>query len=164
MTEILRVTLLVILLSISFACYFLVVSTLFSGRVEKTLRIAKQMPGRSLGIGFVNFLFFGAIAVALFAVAEGVGSGFIRFITLVPALVIAAVLAILLSLGLSAMIAVLGERIFPDFPAWRKSFWAAVVLAFASAIPTVGWFLLLPYVSLTGFGAVILGFVQREKI
>lgn len=164
MTDILRIAFVLLLLSIAFACYFLVVSALFSTRVEKTLRVAKQMPGRSLGIGFVNFLFFGAIAVALFAVAEGVGSGFIRFITLVPALAIAAVLVVLLSLGLSAMVTVLGERIFPAFPAWRKSFWGTVVLAFASAIPTVGWFLLLPYVALTGFGAVILGFFQREKM
>jgi hypothetical protein len=163
MTEILRVTLLVALLSAAFASYFLVVAAFFTGRVEKTAGIVKRVPGRSLGIGFVNFLFFGAIALVLFAFAEGVENGVLRFILLLPALVIAAVLVVLLSFGLSAVVGILGERVFPDFPAWKKSFWGAVILTFGSAIPTIGWFLLFPYVALTGFGAVILGFFQRNE-
>jgi hypothetical protein len=70
---------------------------------------------------------------------------------------------IFLSLGLSAMVSILGERVFPDLSSWQKSFWGTVILAFASAIPTVGWFLLFPYVALTGFGAVILGFFQKGE-
>jgi hypothetical protein len=163
MTEILRVTLLVTLLAIAFACYFLVVSAFFNKRVLKTLNVAKQLPARSLGIGFVNFLFFGTIAVVLFAVAEGVGNDAIKLIVLIPSLLIATVLVIFLSLGLSAMVSILGERVFPDLSSWQKSFWGTVILAFASAIPTVGWFLLFPYVALTGFGAVILGFFQKGE-
>ena len=163
MTEILRVTLVAILLAIGFACYFLVVGALFIGRVSKTVNIVRQMPGRSFGIGFVNFLFFGTIAIILFAVSEGVGNEVVKFILLVPALVIAAVLVVLLSFGLSAMISILAERVFPGLSDWRKTFWGTVILAFGSAIPTVGWFLLFPYVALTGFGAVILGFFQRNS-
>jgi len=162
MTEILRVTLLVLLLGVAFACYFLVVSAMFNRRVLKSLNVAKQMPARSLGIGFVNFLFFGVIAVVLFAFAEGVENGVLKFILLVPALVIAGVLAVLLSFGLSAMVNIVGERVFPEFTSWKKTFWGTIILAFASAIPTVGWFLLLPFIGLTGFGAVILGFFQRD--
>lgn len=162
MNEILRVMLLVVLLAIGFACYFLVVGALFNGRITKTINIVKQIPARSFGIGFVNFLFFGTIATVLFSVSEGAGNGVVKFILLAPALVIAAVLALLLSFGLSAMINILGERIFPELSLWRKTFWATVILAFGSAIPTIGWFLLFPYVALTGFGAVILGFFQRE--
>jgi hypothetical protein len=163
MTEILRVTLLVTLLAVAFACYFLVVSAFFNKRVLKTLNVAKQLPARSLGIGFVNFLFFGTIAVVLFAVAEGVGNDAIKLIVLIPSLLIATVLVIFLSLGLSAMVSLLGERVFPDLSTWQKSFWGTVILAFASAIPTVGWFLLFPFVALTGFGAVILGFFQKGE-
>lgn len=162
MTEILRVTLLVSLLAVAFACYFLVISAFFNKRVLKTLNVAKQLPARSLGIGFVNFLFFGAIAIVLFAIAEGVDNGAIRFILLIPALVIAAVLVAVLSMGLSAMVSILGERVFPELSTWQKTFWGTVILAFASAIPTVGWFLLFPFIALTGFGAVILGFFQRD--
>ncbi len=163
MTEILRITLLITLLAVAFACYFLVVGAFFSNRVLKTIDVAKQLPARSLGIGFVNFPFFGTVAVVLFAVAEGVGNDVVRLVILIPALLLAAVLAVLLSLGLCAMVGIIGERVFPDLSAWKKSFWGTVILAFASAIPTVGWFLLFPFVALTGFGAVILGFFQRES-
>jgi len=163
MTEIIRVTLLVTLLAFAFACYFLVVSAFFNKRVLKTFNVAKQLPGRSLGIGFVNFLFFGTVAVVLFAVAQGAGNELISFIVLIPSLLLTTVLVIFLSLGLSAMVSILGERIFPDLSAWKQSFWGTVILTFASAIPFVGWFLLFPFVALTGFGAVILGFFQRDK-
>lgn len=163
MTEILRLTLLVTLLAVAFACYFLVVGAFFNRRVSKTLNVAKQLLTRSFGIGFVNFLFFGTIAVVLFAIAEGVGNDAIRLVVLIPSLLIAAVLVIFLSLGLSAMVSIIGERVFPDHSTWQKSFWGTVILAFASAIPTLGWFLLFPFVALTGFGAVILGFFQRDS-
>lgn len=162
MTEIIRVILLVILLAVAFACYFLVVSAFFNKRVSKTLNVAKQLPARSLGIGFVNFLFFGTITVVLFAIAQGAGNEVISLIVLIPSLLLSAVLVILLSLGLSAIVSILGERIFPDLSTWQKSFWGTVIFTFASAIPFVGWFLLFPFVALTGFGAVILGFFQRD--
>ena len=159
MTEIIRVILLVILLAVAFACYFLVVSAFFNNRVLKTLNVAKQLPARSLGIGFVNFLFFGTITVVLFAIAQGAGNELISLIVLIPSLLLTTVLVIFLSLGLTAMVGILGERIFPDLSAWRQSFWGTVILTFASAIPFVGWF---PFIALTGFGAVILGFFQRD--
>ena len=162
MTEIIRVIVLVILLAVAFACYFLVVSAFFNKRVLKTLNVAKQLPARSLGIGFVNFLFFGTITVVLFAIAQGAGNELISLIVLIPSLLLTTVLVIFLSLGLTAMVGILGERIFPDLSAWRQSFWGTVILTFASAIPFVGWFLLFPFIALTGFGAVILGFFQRD--
>ena len=163
MTEIIRVTLLVTLLAVTFACYFLVVSAFFNKRVLKTLNVAKQLPARSFGIGFVNFLFFGTITVVLFGIADSVGNGAIKFIVTIPSLLLATILVILRSLGLSSMVSILGERIFPDLSAWKQSFWGTVILTFASAIPFLGWFLLFPFVALTGFGAVILGFFQRES-
>ncbi|MBL8107929.1 MAG: hypothetical protein JNJ72_20340, partial [Anaerolineales bacterium] len=110
MTEIIRIILLVTLLAVAFACYFLVVSAFFNKRVLKTLNVAKQLPARSFGIGFVNFLFFGTIAVVLFAIAQGAGNELISLIVLIPSLLLSAVLLILLSLGLSAMVSILGER------------------------------------------------------
>ena len=163
MTEMIRVTLLVTFLAVAFACYFLVIGAFFNKRVLKTLNVAKQLPARSLGIGFVNFLFFGTISVVLLGIADSVGNGVIKLIVSIPSLLLAAVLMIFLSLGLSAMVNVLGERVFPDLSTWKQSFWGTVILTFASAIPFVGWFLLFPFVSLTGFGAVILGFFQRDQ-
>jgi len=44
----------------------------------------------------------------------------------------------------------------------KKSIWGSVLLTFACALPFVGWFLLLPYLVFLGFGAVVLGFFQRD--
>ena len=162
MTDILRLILIIVLLTIGLAAYFLVIGALFSKRVAKTQRVINQMTGRSFLVGLVNFLFFGVIAVILFSVADNAG-GAIRVILTVPALLITALLILILSFGLAGMVTVLGERILPEHSFLKKSVWGTVILTFACALPFVGWFLLLPYTGLVGFGAVILGFFQRGE-
>lgn len=162
MTEILRLTFIIILLTIALAAYFLVIGALFANRAAKTQRVMIAMTGRSFGVGLVNFAFFGVIALVLFSVAGNAGD-FIRFILTVPALLITAVLAIMLSFGLAGTSKMLGERIFTDQPAWKQTAWGTVILSFACALPVVGWFLLLPYAGFVGIGAFILGLFQREN-
>ena len=162
MTDIFRLSFIIILLTIALAAYFLVIGALFTNRVAKTQRVITAMPGRSFGVGLVNFVFFGVIALVLFSVAGNAGD-FIRFILTIPALLITAILAIMLSFGLAGMSNLLGERIFPDQPAWKQTIWGTVILSFACALPIVGWFLLLPYVGFVGIGAFILGLFQREN-
>ena len=161
MTEILQLFLGVILLTVALAAYFLVFVAFFSNRITKTQRIINQTPGRSFWVGLVNFLFFGVIVMVLFAISEN-AENLVRFVLIPPAVAITAGLAVILSFGLTGMVNTVGERIFPDQSAWRKTLWGTVLLAFACALPFVGWFLLLPYTGLTGFGAVILSFFQRE--
>ena len=110
----------------------------------------------------INFLFFGVIALVLLSVAENAG-GFVKGILTIPALLILAFLSVLLSLGLTSMVNVLGERLFSDLPTWKRNIWSTVILCFACALPFVGWFLLLPYVGFVGIGASILGFFQRNS-
>jgi hypothetical protein len=162
MTDILRIFFIIILLTITLAAYFLVIGALFTSRVTKTQSIINQTSGRAFGLGLVNFLFFGLIAVVLFSVAENTGS-FVKGVLTIPALIILVFLAVLLSLGLTGMVTVLGERLFPDMTAWKRNIWSAVILCFACALPFVGWFLLLPYVGFVGIGASILGFFQRTQ-
>jgi sorbitol-specific phosphotransferase system component IIBC len=162
MTDILRLFFIIVLLTASLAAYFLVLGALFANRIAKTQRVINQMSGRSFLVGLVNFLFFSVIAIALFSVAEN-ASGVIRFVLTVPALIITALLMILLSFGLAGMIHALGERILPEYSSLKRTVWGTAILAFACALPFVGWFLLFPYTGLTGFGATILGFFQREK-
>jgi len=155
-----------VLLTIGLAAYFLVVGALFAGRVARAQRLIDQTQGRSLWIGLVNFLFFAVIAVGLFSLSEKAGV-VLRTVLLVPALLITAALAAGLSFGLTGMANLLGERIFPaqaEGAAWKKISWGTILLAFACAVPFAGWFLLLPYIGLTGFGAVILSFLKRENI
>ena len=68
MTDILRLFLGVVLLTITLTAYFLTIGVFFSDRVTKTQRIVNQTPGRSLGVGLVNTLFFGVIAVVFFSI------------------------------------------------------------------------------------------------
>ena len=162
MSDIVRLFLILLLLIAGFAAYFLVLNALFASRVTRTRSIAQLMPGRSFGIGLVNFLFFTVIALVLLSIAENAGP-FIRGVLTIPALIILAVLAIALSLGLAGMSNLIGERIFPDLPVWKQTLWGTVCLSLACALPFVGWFLLLPYTGFVGIGAVILGFLQREQ-
>lgn len=161
MTDIFRLLLILLLLTISLAAYLLVLGALFASRVTKTQRIINQLTGRSFLVGLVNFLFFGVIAVVLFSVSDNTG-GAIRVILTIPALLITALLTVILSIGLAGMVNVVGERILPEHSSLKKSVWGTVILTFACALPLVGWFLLLPYAGLIGFGAVILGLFQRE--
>lgn len=162
MSDILRIFLALTLLTIGLAAYFLVLNALFSQRVTKTVSTIQSTPARSFGVGLVNFVFFFVIAAVLLSIAEN-AAPFIRGILTIPALIILAFLAIVLSLGLGAMSNLIGERLFPDFSGWRQTFWGTVCLSFACALPLVGWFLVLPYTGFVGFGAVILGFFQRER-
>jgi hypothetical protein len=160
MTDILRLLFIIVLLTISLGAYFLVIGALFPGRVTKSQRALNQMAGRSFGVGLVNFIFFGVIAVVLFSVAENV-DGIGRGLLVILALVITAVLVLLLSFGLAGVVNELGLRLFPEHTAAKQSWWASAILTAACALPFIGWFLLLPYVAFLGVGAAILGFLQQ---
>lgn len=162
MSDILRLLVAVILLTIGLVAYFLVLNALFSPRIERTKSVAQSMPVRSAGIGLVNFVFFAVIATALLAGAETAGP-LLRGILILPAVVILAALAFVLSLGLVAMSNMIGEKIFPNFSAWKQTLWGTVCLSLACVLPLIGWFLLLPYIGFVGIGAVILGFLQRAN-
>ena len=161
MSDILRLFLIIILLTIGLSAYFLVAGALFPQRVAKTKAMVQSVPGRASGVGLVNFVFFTVIAIVLFSVAENAGA-FIKGVLTIPAIVIIAFLAIMLSFGLAAMANLLGERLFPELARWKQTIWGTVCLSFACSVPFAGWFLLLPYTGFVGVGAFILGFFQRE--
>ncbi|MBI5353149.1 MAG: hypothetical protein HZB50_10965 [Chloroflexi bacterium] len=161
MDNVLRLFFVTLLLTITLSAYFLVIGALFTERVLKTKNIIQQMPWRSFGLGMVNFLFFGVIALVLLSVSQN-AVAFVRGILTIPAFAILIFLAILLSIGLTGMVQSLGEKIFPDMAAWKRNLWSTVILCFACALPLFGWFLLLPYVGFVGIGAAILGFFQRN--
>jgi len=167
MTDIFRFLTIIVLLTISLTAFFLVLGAFFPKRVEKTQRIITQMPARAFGLGLVNFLFFGVILLVLFTITDGNANrvnSILRIILLIPTLSLTALLIAVLSFGLTGMINVLGERIFPDLSPLKKIILGSTVLSFACALPFVGWLILLPCIGFTGFGAAILGFFNTLPI
>ena len=162
MTDIFRFFIIILLLTISLSAYFLVISALFPNRVDKTQRIFNQMTGRAFMLGLVNFVFFGVIALILASIAENT-EGLIKVILTIPALLIFAFLAVLLSTGLTGVANLLGTRLFPEHTTWKQTVWGSIILTLACALPFVGWFLLLPALGFVGIGATILGFVQKRE-
>lgn len=152
-----------LLLTLLLACYFLAFSALFPSRVDKSSEHIRQSPWRAFWIGLVNFLFFGAIVLLLFALSEGVRKTFFGVLLLIPAATITIAIFAFLSLGLTSISAVIGERLFPEAAAWKRNFFATLLLGVGCTIPLLGWFLLFPYAALTGFGAVLLTYYQRNK-
>jgi len=165
MNDILRLLLIIILLTISLAAYFLVIGTLFTTRVEKTQRVINQMPGRAFGVGLVNFLFFGVIALVLLTLTNGDNrvDNWVRVILLFPTIAVFVFLGILLSFGLAGMAGIIGGRVFTNYSVIKQNMLGAIILSVACALPFAGWFLMLPYIGFVGIGAVILGFFQREN-
>lgn len=162
MSDILRLFVAILILTLGFAAYFLVVHALFSQRVVRTKQIVSDMPGRSFGIGLVNFAFFFVVAVILISLADKIGNGFFKGVVILPALLILAFLAIMLTFGLAGVAHLTGERILPDAAPWKQTVCGTICLCFACALPFAGWFLLFPYVGFAGIGAFILGVFQRE--
>ena len=163
MTDLLRSIPVFLLLALLLSCYLLVFSALFPSRVDKTSEHLRGSLWRAFWIGLVNFLFFGAIVLLLFALTEGARRTFIGGVLLVPAAAITIAIFAFLSLGLASLSAVLGERLFPEAATWKRSFFATLLLGVGCTIPVLGWFLLFPFASLTGFGAVLLTYFQRNK-
>jgi len=165
MNDILRLTLIVLLLTITLAAYFLVIGALFSNRVAKTQTSLNLTPGRSFGLGMVNFFFFGTIALILLMLIDGNANrvnDIVRVILFFPAVGVLAFLGSLLSFGLTGIVKELGSRIAPEHEPRKQLVIGSVLLTVACALPFVGWFLLLPYVAFTGIGATILGFFQKS--
>jgi hypothetical protein len=163
MNEILTISLAVIVLTINLVPFFIVFGALFPARTAKTIEVAARLPGRSFVIGMVNFIFFLVLALALFSLSERV-DGLLKVILMLPALAIAVILSIMLSLGLDSMAALVGERIAPTQPTWLRTLWGTLLLGLGSSVPLLGWFLLLPYAAWVGMGAFIIGFFQKQTV
>lgn len=162
MSEILRLFIIILLLTASLAACLVTLRVLFAGRIAKTKTIVQSMPGRSLGIGLVNFAFFFVIALVLLSIADRIENGFFKGVVMLPGLLVLGFITTLLAFGLTAMASHVGEGLLPDLPQWKQTLWGTVCLCFACALPFAGWFLLFPYIGFVSIGAFILSLFQRE--
>ena len=153
--QLVQITAALVIVSLMVAAFFVVLSALFPGRIARVQAAAAAMPGRAIVVGLVNWIFFAAVVLALLALTQWTHVQLLA----VPALAIAAVVALAAIFGLAGVVEMLGARLLVNTPGPRRTSLGALVLAWACALPYAGWFVLLPYVLALGLGAVILSLV-----
>ena len=109
----------------------------------------EQTPGRSLALGVALALPIGVIAVILSSFNAG-PANFLGGALVVGSLAFA-------SIGASAMASVMGRRLSlhsSEGTSEAATFLrGAIALELAAAFPVIGWFLVIPVITLTSFGA-----------
>ncbi len=135
------------------AVLLLVLGALFPDTVADIRRTADAMPGRSLGVGVVNFLFLAALTATFGALSDRGGGPIAGLL----AVLFLSALALLVTFGLAGVSSLVGRRLFPEREPRGADARGAGLLSFASLAPFVGWFGLLPYAALLGLGAFLLG-------
>jgi hypothetical protein len=156
--EMINLLLLSLLSGLTLVALFLVIGVFFPKRFDFTRRAVQGSPGRSFWLGLVNFLFFGALAVAFFALGDNFGVNLLGL----PGLLILVVLAVGITFGLSAAALIVGEQVFPHRDPLQRKLYGGGLLVLACLTPFLGWFGLFPYAGLLGLGAFIEGWFRQR--
>lgn len=151
---------LLILTGICLNVFFLVICILFPKKTEITQLAIDSMPGRSFLLGVVNTVFFGAITLAIIAIGEATGMQVISLI----AVIFLVFYAILFAIGLSSMAKILGMRLAIEKPFYSQTLIGGTALILSCLTPFIGWFLLFPYLGMTGVGGLIIGFYRDNRL
>lgn len=149
----------VVLSAASLTVFFPVLAVFFPSRIGMIQRQIDARPGRSLATGLLNLLFAGLLLLVISGWADASGDGFLRILSV---LLLAALLWIA-ALGLAAVTRLAGQRLFPERSGFARHALGSLCLGLACAFPLVGWFLLLPYLLLIGFGAWVLSLFSKES-
>jgi hypothetical protein len=150
-----------ILALITIVAFFHIVGSLFAKSVATSRAITEEMQPRAFWLGLVNSLVLAAIVVIFFGIAER-----IRFPGIfLPGALVFLYLAVGIIFGLTGIVQLLGERLFPDLSPLRRNSYSSGLLALACLTPFVGWWGLLPYLVILSFGSFFVGQYQayREK-
>ena len=152
MNETLALFIAIVLLTLSIIAYCIAIAAFFPKALANAEVITAAMPWRAFGVGLVNLLFFGTIAL----ISAGVADSTQLPILVVPALVAIVLVSMGVSVGVSALARQVGGRVLPNRDLWRQLATGASVLTLASMLPFIGWFILLPYILLVGLGGSII--------
>ena len=143
----------------SLIAFFSLLQILFPGRIAKIQMAIEDRPGRSFLLGLVNFAFFLAIGLGLFALS---GKGSIQVLAVITVIYMAA-LAVGVCFGLAGVVQLVGRRLAAQETDFKRSLWGSLALILASYLPFVGWFILFPYTGLLGFGGLVLSILNRTQ-
>lgn len=146
-----------IALGVCLIALILVVAALWPAFSLQAMDNLERVPGKTLVIGLVNYVFLGAIAL----VSMNLGP------IAVIGLALAGVLLLGTFLGLPAVAALVGARLHNlrerETNRWGEIVTGSAALYLAVWVPAVGWFLLLPALCLCSFGTAALTLVNRYK-
>jgi hypothetical protein len=152
MNDVIGLLIVVLLLTGAIAAYCVAMALFFGQAVTTAELSATLAPWRAFGVGLVNLLFFGTVAVLSAGVADSTGIALLS----IPALVALLLVGIGWSIGLTALARMAGARLLPTHNGFQQIAAGATVLTLASLLPLVGWFILLPYLLFVGLGVAIM--------
>jgi hypothetical protein len=124
------------------------------GLTGRAREAVAAMPVRAFLVGLINLAFFGLVCAVLFSL-KGIAGAI--------GLVLALAVLSLGTLGLTVAARLVAARLYPAAPGTLRSLLGATtILALASSVPFVGWFVVLPIALCTGTGATIIALVRRR--
>jgi hypothetical protein len=113
---------------------------LWPSKFEKRVAIAAKGAGTNLLIGIVP-----TTIITIIIVAAGKRLG------IATIFVAAAMIAYGLA-GVTGYAAIIGQRLWPESPAWQQTRNGGLVIMCSALFPIVGWFMLLPMLVVIGIG------------
>jgi hypothetical protein len=137
----------------------MVINLFFSRRVSRVILVIERIPGRSFLIGLVNSLFVAGIILGIVALADQSGIEMIAVI----AVILLALYIYVLTMGLTSMGRIIGERIFPQLDIARQMVFGSIILTLACITPFLGWFGMFPYLGFTGVGGFISTLISKNR-
>lgn len=139
-------------------CNWLVAYALFPRAVEASAERYGRRPALATLVGIVVLAPLAVIALGLANAIPGPGAQLLRgalLLLLLPALLGSAGLALRIGAGLR------GDRDVAQ--PWRCVFRGGLVLAPTFLAPFLGWFVLLPWTLVSGFGSAVMGLAGRDR-
>ncbi|MFN7972030.1 MAG: hypothetical protein U0166_06715 [Acidobacteriota bacterium] len=138
------------------ACW-MVSAALFPGAVESCLkRYRRPILATFIGLGIL--VPFVVIGVGLSSAIKNPGaSGIVKMAMLLPILP-----ALLGSAGLATRVGAGIPASIDDREPWRRTQRGGIVLSLTFLLPFVGWFMILPWTLVSGFGAAVGALLSRS--
>ena len=159
MNQVVPILFLIVVSGICLVSLFLVVNAFFNRILERTKTAATERAARSFVTGLVNTLFLVAVGLGLVAIGQNAGGG----VLFVLGFIIGLALLLGIIFGVTAMMLVLKERLFPGQLGNRPLIFAGSIGTLACLTPYIGWFGLFPYMIFRGLGALIITLVEIRR-
>lgn len=161
MNQVVPILVLAVISAVGLVALFITLHAFFTRILERTRSIAAERASRSFLTGFLNTVFFTALLLALAALGQSTGVA----LFFVLAFLIGLLILLGLVFGITGMVLLLKERLFPGQLGNRPFALAGATATLACLTPYIGWFGLFPYLCFRGLGAFVIALVdiRRER-